>query len=95
MKNINIPDFSNINTIPESQIDFWDKAPNLEKRDAMLASLAWSSENTVHQKEIFYREDAEFKDWASRCMATFEHFEGRDLTMCTAYFDNVLGVKAV
>jgi len=28
-------------------------------------------------------------------MATFEHFQGRDLTMCTAYFDNVLGVKAV
>ncbi len=90
MKNINIPDFSEINTQLEPQIDFSDKTPDLEKREAMLASLMWSTENTVYQKEVFYREDAEFKYGVWKCMATFEKLEWKDLTMCRAYLDNGL-----
>ena len=90
MRNINTPDFSNINEQVVSQFDFSDKTPDLEKREAMLTNLMWSTENTVHQKEVFYKEDAEFKYEVWKCMATFEHFQGRDLTMCTAYFDDSL-----
>ena len=82
---IDIHNFSDLNMNVKSDIDFSDKMPSFDKREAMLSALNNITEAKTHEKEMINRSDVEFKMWSKACMLTVEHFEEIDVTRCDAY----------
>ena len=92
MRNI---DFWNIEPLHNTSVDIWNKNPGTRDIDKLLWDKLSTSEQIIASVENSYREDIEFKSWVGRCMATFEGYEWRDLSMCLAYLDNALDKNSV
>lgn len=86
-------DFSNLHEAlwnSDAKFDIWNKSPTINDINNSLWARLWVSNQVISNKENLYREDIEFKEGVSRCIAFFENLDWKDLTMCSAYIWDVL-----